>query len=346
MIHRHTGATIAAAIAAALACGCGGEADREDLVAYVAHDLILSGPVLREFERRSGLRIRIVGDTEATKTTGLANRLLQSKDRPEADVFWNNEAMQTARLAEAGLFEAFVPPTAVGIPPEHCDPGGRWVGFAARARVIVHNTRLLASEDAPRSIFDLAAPRFRGEVVIANPLFGTTATHAAALFAHLGAEKAKAFLRALKENGVQVAAGNAMACRLVAEGHHPVCLTDTDDANAALLKGMPISVIYPDQDRRAGEDAIGTLIIPNTVALVRRAPHPEGARRLMEYLASAEVEQALARARGAQMPLRPGLAPYDERFDLSRIKAMDVDWSRAAAAAGESMDFVREVFLR
>jgi len=340
MSRRCAQACIGTAMAATLACGCGREAGREDLVVYVAHDLILSGPVLQEFERKSGLRLRIVGDTEATKTTGLANRLLQSKDRPEADVFWNNEAMQTARLAEAGLFEAFVPPTAVGIPPRHCDPEGRWVGFAARARVIVQNTNLLAPEDAPRSIFDLAAPRFREKVVIANPLFGTTATHVAALFAHIGAEKAKAFLRGLKANGAHIAAGNAMACRLVAEGHYPVCLTDTDDANGVLLKEMPVAVIYPDQG------GIGTLVIPNTVALVRGAPHREAARRLVEYLASAEVEQALARARGAQMPLRPGIAPHSELFDLSRIKAMEVDWPRVAAAAVESMDFVREEFLR
>jgi iron(III) transport system substrate-binding protein len=326
------------AIVLAFAAGCRPDSGAGDIVAYVAHDPIHSGPILKTFEDRTGLRIQVVGDTEASKTTGLANRLLERKDSPEADVFWNNEVMQTVRLAEAGLFEVFVPPTAAGIPPRYCDPAGRWVGFAARARVILYNTNLVKAGEAPASIFALTEPRFRGKVVMAYPVFGTTATHVAALFAHLGAEKAKAFLRALKANDVHIADGNAMACRLVSDGHYPICLTDTDDANGAIQKGKPVSIVYPDQD------GLGTLVIPNTVALLRGAPHAEAGKRLVEYLASPEVEERLARSRAAQMPLRPGVAPHSELFDFSRIKAMDVDWTRVAAAADESFPFVRAEF--
>jgi iron(III) transport system substrate-binding protein len=207
--------------------------------------------------------------------------------------------------------------------------------------VILYNTRLLRADEAPRSVLDLAAPRYRGRVAIANPLFGTTATHVAALFARLGSARAKEFLSALKANEVQVAAGNAMARNLVADGEVAICLTDTDDANGALLKAKPVALVYPDQE----DGGLGTLVIPNTVALVRGAPHPEAARKLIEFLASAEVEERLARSKAAQMPLRDGIEPHSALFDLRRIRRMEVDWNEVARQAEESAEFVRSDFL-
>lgn len=319
--------------------GADSGSETTEVVAYVAHDLLYSGPILAEFERRTGIHVRIVGDTEATKTTGLANRLLQLRDRPEADVFWSNEVMRMAQLADEGLLQPFVPASATGIPTRHCDPAGRWTGFAARARVILYNTELLEAQDAPKSILDLTEPRFRGKVAIANPLFGTTATHVAALFEHLGPEKAREYLLALKGNDVEVAAGNAMARNMVMNGEIPICLTDTDDANGAIEKGKPVAMVYPDQE------GMGTLVIPNSVGLIRGGPHIEEGKELVEFLVSAEVEELLARSKAAQMPLRPGIPPHDAQFDLSGLKTLEVDWSRVAARARESALFVEEVFL-
>ncbi len=323
--------------------GCDDAArSRGSVVVYVSHDLTFSQPILKDFERRSGIEVRIVGDTEANKTTGLARRLVELKDRPEADVFWNNEVMRTVQLADLGVLATWTPESAVGIPTAYCDPAGRWVGFGARARVILYNNDLVAPQDAPRSIFDLTDERYRGKVVIAKPLFGTTATHVAALFVALGADRAKAFLTALKANDVIVADGNAMARNMVRDGQAPICLTDTDDANGALTAGRPVTMVYPDQE----EGGIGTLVIPNTVALVKGAPNPAAGRRLVEFLASREVEARLAASKSAQMPLRPDVAVHSPQFDLAEVRAMEIDWGKVAAAVDESSAFVREVFLR
>jgi iron(III) transport system substrate-binding protein len=322
-----------------LLAACGRAPARDEVVLYCAHDLLLAEPILREHERRTGVAVRVVADTEAAKTTGLVNRLIQMRARPEADVFWSGEVMNTVRLAELGMLARRAPASAADVPAEHRDPEGRWVGFAARARVILYNTDLVAPADAPRSLLDLTRPAFRGRVVIANPLFGTTATHAAALFAALGPERARELFRALAENGCRVAAGNAAARNLVADGEIAVCLTDSDDANGALRAGKPVEMVYPDQD------GLGTLVIPNTVVELVGAPHPEAARALVEFLASREVEELLARAEGAQMPLRAGLAPHGPRFDLAGIRAMEVDWRAVAAQQEASRAFLQELFL-
>lgn len=323
-----------------LLAACGGGRPASEVVVYCSHDLLFSEPILKEFESASGIRVRIVGDTEAAKTTGLVNRLIQMKDRPEADVFWNNEVMNAVRLAQMGMLEPYRPAAAADIPAGHRDPADRWVGFGARARVILYNRNLVKPGEEPKSIFDLTKPAMKGRVAIAKPIFGTTATHAAALFVALGPEKARKFFGDLKENEVRVAAGNAMARNMVADGEIAVCLTDTDDANGAFLNGKPVEMVYPDAD------GIGTLVIPNTVMLLKGAPHPAEAKKLVDFLASQEVEAKLARSESAQMPLRPGIEPHSARFDPSKVRTMSVDWEAVAKIIPESTRFIQETFLR
>ncbi|MHC4605512.1 MAG: extracellular solute-binding protein [Planctomycetota bacterium] len=326
--------------------GCDSKTEEADgkspmsVVVYTALDRMFSEPVLQDFEKQTGIDVQEKYDSEKTKTTGLVNELIELKEKPRADVFWNNEIMQTIRLVREGVTQPYKPSTASDIPEGFRDPEGHWVGFAARARVILINTDLIRPEDAPKSIFDLTKPEYKGMVVVAKPLFGTTATHVAVLFAEMGPEKAKKYLTDLKGNDVVVAGGNAMARNMVMTGEYPICMTDTDDANGAFLKNMPVRMIYPDQD------GIGTLVIPNTVTMIKGCPHPEEAKRLIDYIASTEVEAKLAKLPSAQMPLRKGIESYSDQFNLDNIRTMKVDWKKAAEMHEQSARFVQETFLR
>ncbi len=106
------------------ACG-GGDGGRE-VVVYTSHDQVLSEPILELFEERSNIEVLPVYDTEATKTTGLVNRLIAEAGRPRCDVFWNNEIVQTLRLIERGLTQPHVSPSAETIPDEFKDSRGHW----------------------------------------------------------------------------------------------------------------------------------------------------------------------------------------------------------------------------
>ncbi len=312
------------------------------VVAYVSLDSIYSESVLREYSRKSGVVVVPRFDAEFDKSTGLMNRILAMQAKPEADVFWNNEIMRSIVLKRRGCLERYVPPTAADIPQAYRDNDGYWTGFAARARVILVNTDLVAPKDQPSSIYDFLRPEWKGRFAIARPLFGTASTHAAALFAVLGPEQAKAVMRGWLRNGCRVQPGNAQCKNLVRDGHIAACLTDTDDANSAITAGAPVHMIYPDQ----GEAQLGTLVIPNTVALIRNGPNPERARKLIDHVCSREVEAMLARSAGAQMPLRAGVDPHSEQFDFTRIKAMVVDWEQVADQLEATNAFVQEAFER
>ncbi|OHB78209.1 MAG: hypothetical protein A2W31_11175, partial [Planctomycetes bacterium RBG_16_64_10] len=241
-----------------------------EVVVYTALDSTFSEPILQDFTANTGITVLPRFDTEATKTVGLANAIVAEAGRPRCDVFWNNEILNTLRLAQQGLLETYQSPPAAAYPAMYRDPQGMWHGFAARGRILIVNTELVAASERPSSIYDLANPKWRGRVAIAKPLFGTTATHAACLFAALGEKPAQEFFQRIKDNGIRIESGNKQVAVSVATGQTAFGLTDTDDALAMIDQGHPVTMVYPDQQA----DQLGTLFIPNTLAIIKGCPHP------------------------------------------------------------------------
>src|SRR3989442_12165567 len=152
-----------------------------EVVIYTSEDQVFSEPVLKDFEKKTGIKVRAVYDTEETKSTGVALRIVAERARPQADVFWANEPLRTVMLQQQGLLEAYRSPSADEIPVRYRDPDGYWTGFAARARVILYNTNDGKASEAPSSVRDLVDPRWEGRAGLANPLFGTATTQVAPL---------------------------------------------------------------------------------------------------------------------------------------------------------------------
>jgi iron(III) transport system substrate-binding protein len=179
--------------------------------------------------------------------------------------------------------------------------------------------------DAPKSIFDLADAKWKGQVAIADPRFGSTSFHVAALYALVGDEKMDDFFRRLKANGVRVVDGNSVVRDLVARGDVKVGLTDTDDVNVALEDGQPIAMMLPDKD------GLGVPVMPNMVSLIANAPHPADARQLIDYLLSPDVERQLAQSDAVQIPLHAGVPGPKNIPAIDTFKPMTLDYAKAAS---------------
>lgn len=324
-----------------LACagGCKDRTTRQ-VVVYTALDNQFSEPIFDDFEGLTQYEVMAKFDTESTKTVGLAEAILAERKRPRCDVFWNNEILNTLRLEREGLLASYQSPAADSFPEFAKSPEGTWHGFAARARVLVVNNDLVQEKERPRSIRDLAGPKWRGKAGIAKPLFGTTATHAACLFARLGSDEAKKLFLAMKENDIQIQSGNKQVAVAVAAGRLAFGLTDTDDAIFELERGAPVTIVYPDQD----DGGLGTLFIPNTVAIIKGGPHPDEARKLVDFLLSPEVERRLARGPSAQIPLNPKVKVQTRVKTPAEVRAMEVDWQKAVDHWTAAITFIRDEF--
>lgn len=327
-------------IAIGVFSGCSPKAQEKTVVVYTSVDQVFAEPILKKFEAKTGIKVKPVFDVEAAKTTGLVNRLIAEKDRPQADVFWNNEFAQTILLKEKRVLAPYVPPAGKDIPVQYLDQEGYWSGLPGRARVLLVNTNLLQPQGYPKSIFDLLDNKWPGEKIgIAYPLFGTTATQAAALYAGLGREKGKAFYEGLKAKKVRVVDGNSVVRDMVAGGQLMFGLTDSDDALEAVKNGAPVAVIIPDQD------SLGTLIIPGTVALVANAPHPAEAKQYIDFLLSMEVEQDLLAMGCSQIPLRPA-EKQPTGFPVGQVKNMQVNLFDIYSQFDASKKDLAEIFVK
>jgi len=317
-----------------LTAACDRQSDaRSEVTLYTSVDEPLARQVVGIFESRTGIRIRLKTDTEAGKTTGLVQRIRAERSRPRADVFWSSELFNTIKLAREGLLAEYRPP-AEGIPDRYKDPRGRWVAFGARARVLAYNTKKVDADTLPKTWFDIASPAWRGKLGVANPRFGTTGGHVAAMYALWGEQRYVQWLQRLSEvcGGVWQD-GNATAARLVGAGQLWICATDTDDVYARQKRGEPVAMVYPD----IGDG--GTLLIPNSVGLIAGAPHPEAGKKLIDFLTSPELERILAESDSRNIPVRPSLRaelkiemPPSTKIDYGAIA--DV-FDRAIRLAGE-----------
>lgn len=240
------------------------------VILYAAQDQVYAEPILRDFEKQTGIMVHAVYDSEANKTVAIANRLIAERDHPQCDVFWGNEELRTRQLATMNVFR---------------ETNG-WAKFGHRSRRIAMTTSLDATR-RPTSLLELTNSEWRGRIALAYPLFGSTATHLLALRQHWGTNLWESWCRALAENKPFLVEGNSAAARSAADGRAAIALTDSDDITAVNRDGVRLSALPITSE---------TLLLPNAVAVIRGAPHPEAAQRLFDYLQTPAVVRRLVEA--------------------------------------------------
>ncbi|MBK7644537.1 MAG: extracellular solute-binding protein [Planctomycetes bacterium] len=322
-----------------LLAGCG---KQPDLVVYCSLDQEFAEPLIQRFAKESGLDVHVEFDVEAAKTVGLVARIREEGSNPRCDVFWNNEVAHTAALGGDGLLEPYDSPSAQDLPPLFRDPDRCWNGFAARAHILIVNTKL-ADPATITSMWDFVDPKWSGKVIMAKPLTGTTLTHMAALYLALGEAKADEYVTRIHElsktGAVDLTNGNAAVARLVGDGKLAVGWTDTDDFAVALERGAPVVAVYPDKE------GCGTLLLPNSVAILKGAPHLPAAKRFVDWVLRPEIEKELAFSRSAQIPVRDSVPRPDSMVSPGAFKPMTVDFKKLGAEIEKRADVLKQLFV-
>ena len=108
-------------------------ASASELVIYSGRKESAIKPVIELFERQTGIKVAL----KTGKTSGLANEMLQERQRPRADIFIATEAGVCEILAREGLLEPYASPGARAMPAAHKSARGLWTGISGRARVII-----------------------------------------------------------------------------------------------------------------------------------------------------------------------------------------------------------------
>ncbi len=314
-----------------------GSSDTPPLL-YCSVDDVFARDVLARYEAQTGRKVRVITDSEAGKTTGLVNRIRSDARRTSggADVFWSSEIFNTILLAREGLLAPYDSPSAADIPPRYRDAQYRWTAFGLRARVIAFDSEKTDADSLPTTWEAYASEEWASRVAMANPLFGTTRGHLAAMFALWGEERGRAFVEGLADSAL-VTDGNSAAVRMVLGGAREICMTDTDDVVVASRRNPALRCSYPDM----GDG--GTLLIPNTVAVVAGGVHPEAARQLVDFLVSAEVERLLAESDSKNVPVREALR---DELGMTLPAQTKLSYDAIADAMDGAVRAAREILLK
>jgi iron(III) transport system substrate-binding protein len=325
-------------------------AEQPSVTLYTSVDAAIARPVLKAFEELHSIRVLTVTDTEATKTAGLVQRLAAERDDPRADVWWSSEVLGTIALAQDGLLQPSAPKWlheefSGSWPGRLCDARGMWWGVAQRARVVAYSTALSHKTGAPWSLDQLISHEPAGRVALAQPQFGTTRSHFAALALLLGGVDAlRDRIIALKRTGVRLYPGNSAVVRAVAEREADLGLTDTDDVWAAKANRWPVDLACAPADAPEND---ATILIPNTVALVGGKKPGARAQALLDFLTSAQAERLLASGESGNFPIRPDLGADLARSDPRLApppRTAVVDWSRVGELRADVDRVTGEVF--
>lgn len=260
----------------------------DKVVVYCSVDDVYAKPVIAEIEKKTGLKISVLYDTEAAKTAGLSNKIRAEGDHPKGDVFWSSALLQTLLLEEEGRLQPYASPSAATIPPAF--KGKCWTAPSVRSRVIVWHTGL---PNPPKSYFDLGQPRFKWKIGISNPQFGTASDEVAALGQFMGRPKAFSWYGAIGTNRVRVQPGNSVVAQKVRSGELLAGVTDTDDFLVEKKKG----------GIEGGN--MQMLAIPGSVAILKGAKHPEAAQHFVDALLSPEIAAVICKSMPGVYPTRP-----------------------------------------
>ncbi len=319
-------------VAVGFTAGCRRDA-RIPLTVYSPHGRDLLGLVEREFERAHpdvDLRWLDMGSQE------VYDRLRSEKANPQADVWYGGPDTTFARGAREGLLAPFRPTWADAVPPASRHAGDLYFGLYRTPAMPVYNSKAVSPADAPREWDDLLDPKWKGKILIRDPLASGT----------MRAVWGFILSRSVKETG-SPDAGFAWLKRLDAQTKeyvfNPILLYEKIVRQEGLLtiwdlpdtllereRGSPLQHVFP---------KTGTPVIDDAVGLVAGSKHAESARMLIEFLGSKPM-QVLAAAKTYRLPARTDLGEELPAWarDVERdMVVADVDWDLVERQGSEWM---------
>ncbi|MDP6692807.1 MAG: extracellular solute-binding protein [Phycisphaerales bacterium] len=309
-----------------LILGCDGT-ESKTLTVYVSADEYIAREVIRAFTNETDIKVSWVGDTEASKTTGLITRLRREVGNPVADVFWSSENIGTIQLASEGVFAPYSSQVTEAWSTQYKDATDLWYAFSPRARVIAYDPKVTSKNELPEYWWQYA------DAAMADPRFGTTGTHLAVMAADKGR-----FYRFVKElSKTPLLAGNSATVQSVIDGVAKYAMTDSDDVHAAIAQGASVAAFMP---RHFEGEGGGTLLIPNTVAVIASCDHPELAGLFVDFMLSEKVATILAESNSKNIPLQKNVA---SRFPELKVEdPLVVDFVAAAARRRDAIQQVMQ----
>ena len=248
-----------------------GAASAAEVVLYSSNPSELLDLVTKGFEVKSGIKVSVVrlGTGEAMK------RIAAEKDKPLCDVFWSGDVAVLENAKEN--FQTYRSPEAKALPAGYVEKDARWTASNAHVMIIMVNKSIVKASDIPKNWKDLLDPKWKGKIVMANPeKSGSAYAQAYGIHKLYGWDGINKLIA-----NVKILDSSSLIYKGVSAGEYPLGVTMEYAAHRYIVGGdKNVGIVYP---------ADGAFMAPEATGIVKNCPHPEEAKKFVDYLISKKV---------------------------------------------------------
>lgn len=294
------------------------------LVIYSGRSEALITPIIEAFKAKYP---DITVELKSGKNNELAAAILEEKANPQADIFISTDMLTHINLSKEGVLRAAPIAGTEGIAPELKAADGTWTSITSRARVIMYNTTLVSADEAPKSIFDLTDPKWKGKIAATNTTSGAMQAHVAALKNEIGDEQTQAWLDGLVANEVTFFGGHTDIRKAVGAGEFAIGLVNHYyyELQKREATDNQVGVVYPDQ----GEGQLGVMMNTTAIGQIEGSKNPDNAALFAEFLFTPETQSLFAEL-NYEYPVIAGVNVAEGVTDPSTFRVKSIDMQTIA----------------
>lgn len=300
--------------------GCGGPqeeipdisvSEENKLVLYTSHKEEVYGPIVKEFEERTGIWVQV----KSGGTTELLETIAEECGEQTCDVMFGGGVESYEAYSE--YFEPYLCTQDKALDTTFYSQDGSWTVFSELPIVFIYNHKLVTKEEAPEGWAELLGGAWKGKIAFADPgNSGTSCTALAAMCQVLGQTPEELVGTLAEELNGNVSDNSKAVIDEVNEGTRLIGITLEETALKAIKQGADLSMIYPVE---------GTSAVPDGSAVVKNAPHRENARLFVEFTISRDV-QRMVEEEFCRRTVRVDLL-REQRTEELKTVPFDLEWA-------------------
>ena len=299
--------TLAGLLVAAVSMAAIGSASaQEKVVLYTAHKTSLVQALAPVFEKETGIKTEVIqlGSSEVTR------RIRAEAKAPKADVIWSTTGSLLTESAD--ILEPYKSKEAASIDPRFVKSPA-WTPYTAVIYVLMQNSRMVPDADMPKTLADLADPKWKGKIASARAdNSGSSFQQMMTVLTVFGDQGWTKYGEIAKNFVLTDSSGSVP--RYVADGEAPLGLTLEDNALEYKAGGAQVKIAYLSD---------GTTASPDGVALVKGAPNAENGKKFIDWALSKKTQELLVKEAGRRS-VRTDVAGPGDLPPLGSLKLVEL----------------------
>ena len=315
---------IALALALYLTACLGSSDNRTPLIVYSPHGKELLTAFEKKFEEtHKDVDVQWLD----MGSQSILDRVRSEKANPQADVWWGAPSALFVTAASENLLETYTPAWAAALPAYAKDPNGLWQGMYLTPEVIAYNSDAVKGADIPKDWDDILDPKWKGKVLIRDPLESGTMRTIFGMVIYRGLRAGKDttagfdWLRRLDAQTKEYVLNPTLLYQKLARQEGLITLWDMPDIEELKAKNtFPIDYVIPSS---------GTPLPVDAIAIVKGTKNAKLAQEFVDFVGG-DTGMIMAARQFLRFPARanlpPDSLPQRLRDAQKSIKPEPMDW--------------------